>query len=212
MRDISNETSDGKIFDKIAQIQDRSSLGDVSLDRPVPVDLFRKYVLYARSKPKPELSLAAVKNIREFYLQARKNGGNNNQNNGEKYPAISARSAAALLKITTAIARRELCSIATDEHAAYAIKLYTKSIISLGLGTEMDFNIVERGGTRSQLERIALIRSFILDKTRTNGGFATVRDIIEYTGYSEEEVRHTLKRLLENGDLINVRGDEYRVI
>ncbi|VVB96423.1 Minichromosome maintenance protein MCM [uncultured archaeon] len=211
MRDRADEKKDGYIFDKIAQTQDNTALGDVVLERPVAVDLFRKYVLYARSKPKPQLSKDAIKKIREFYLGVRKMDNDQNGGKEEKYPAISARSAAALLKITIAVARRELSPVATDKHASYAIKLYSSSIISLGLGSELDFSVIENGGTRAQLERIALIRSYLINKAKEQE--ATIFDEIKaYTKYSDTEVRHTLDKLIEQGEVIILQGGGYRYI
>ena len=79
----------------------------------------------------------------------------------ENYPAINHRTAAALNKLAKTIARRELATEVTVEHAQYAVNLYRKSIISVGMGEE-DMMSLETGGARSQFKRIEDIRNALL--------------------------------------------------
>lgn len=208
IRDVPGKETDRMIYTRISETQNNSAIGDITLKRPIPADLYKKFVLYARSKPKPSLSEAAKGLIGDFYVNARGTSGKGN--NDAQYPAISARSAAALIKLTTAIARRELSLEATVEHAQYAISLYTKSVISMGLGRDVDFSVFEHGGTRSQNERIKFIHEALLSMTKEEP--VTAYDVMKNTGYPEVEVKHTLKHLTEKGKIIETKPGFYRAI
>ncbi len=205
--DVPDMVTDGLVYDKIYEICNNATLGDAVLKPAIPTDLLKKYILYARTKPEPTIPLEVHQILKKYYLnirnQAKKDAAARN------YPAISARTGAALNKITKAIARRELAVVATEEHAKYAISMYRKSIISVGMGEE-DLSALENGGTESQFKRIAEIKDVLIRHKSEDG--LSISKISEWTGYPEDDVTHILARLKDNGDLIEVRRGFYRWI
>lgn len=202
--DVPDKTADGLIYDKIYEVCNNASLGDVVLKRAIPIELIKKYILYARTKPEPMISPDANKIIKEYYLSARSRAKEGVDSN---YPAVSARTAAALNKLTKAIARRELAPEATVEHAQYAVSIYWKGLLSVGMGEE-DMMALELGGTVSQFKRIADIKDVLIRHKSEDG--LTVSQISGWTGYPEGVVVHILSSLKDKGDLIEVRFGLYR--
>ncbi len=98
--DTPDRNTDSKIYDRISETCDNSPLGDIALKRKIQLDLFKKYVLYARSKPVPKINGEANEILKQFYLGAR------NLERKDNYPAINHRTAAALNKLAKTIARR----------------------------------------------------------------------------------------------------------
>ncbi len=202
MQDVPNRDADGVIFDKNLETHNNATVGDVVLERAIPEDIFKKFVLYARSKPQQKISAEAAAVLKEVYLNLR-------DMRATDYPVVSARTGDALTKLTTAIARRELAGEATKEHALHAVDLFKMCILSQGFGTELDFMVIERGGTRSQLQRINEIRKAMQEISKIKD-VSTIEDVVKLTGYLKEEVHHTLKSLVEKGSIVELR-DGYRL-
>jgi replicative DNA helicase Mcm len=194
--DVPDKFMDSQIYDRISETCDNSPLGDKALKRNIQLDLFKKYVLYARSKPVPKMTYEANKILKQFYLGAR------NLERKENYPAVNHRTAAALNKLAKTIARRELATEVTVEHAQYAVNLYRKSIISVGMGEE-DMMSLETGGARSQFRRIEDIRNALL-KSKDSG--LSAEKIAEESRYPLSEVIHTLDKMREKGEVTESRN------
>lgn len=205
--DVPNKENDGIIYDRIHELCNNASIGDSRLNRPIHEDIYKKYVMYARTKPQPKINKEADDLLKAFYISIRNTPRMNNE--GSEYPAISARSAAALNKLTIAIARREMAPEATIEHARYALALYKSSIISMGLSGEFDMMVLENGGTQTQFQKITMIRKVMTDKTKGSGGL-TLSEILQNTGYLSSEVASILQHLKETGDIIEPSNGKYR--
>ncbi len=171
--------------------------------REIEPDLFRKYVLHARTKPTPEIPESIEAVLSEYYLSIR------GRHQEKKDPLISARSLNNLFRVARAIARRELAPCVTEIHARLAISITQSSIQSLSLGVE-DYSVANYGSTKSQRERISDIRSAIKHICQ-NKESATIADIVFIKGLDETEVEHTIQTMKRKGELLRVGGG-YRLI
>ena len=206
--DTAERKRDGKIFDCIAETERNAGIEVNDNGREIPVELYKKYILYARSKPKPILTDEAIKHIKDFYLNAR-NGSRASCDSD--FPALSGRMGQALLKLTTALARRELAAETTLEHAKIAVALYTASAVSLGLGSELDFSVVMDGSTHDQRTRIAMIKNVLYEKRNDKGG-VVVDTIKKVTGYATDEIKNTLTGLRKAGEVMEIKVGEFRLV
>lgn len=204
MIDVSDSEKDSKIYRKISETSNNSPLGDIAHNRAIPLETYKKYIIYARTKPVPDMAPEADELLEQFYLHARSKARKDGIG-GTDYPVISHRSAGALNKLAKCIARRELAPKVTAEHARYAISLYRKSIISVGMGEE-DLMSLETGGTGSQFNRIKAITDSLI-RGKNTGKMLT--EIAGETGYPLAEVAATLTRMKTNGEVIESR-DIYR--
>ncbi len=209
IRDKPDTIEDGLIYDKIHAACNKASLGDSVLNRVIPLELIKKYILYARTKPEPTIAPDANDILKSYYLNIRLGIGIKKEEI-LNYPAISARTAAALNKLAKVIARRELAAEATVEHVQYAISLYRESIKSVGMGKEEDMNALDLGGTGSQYKRIEDIRGVCI-RHKSEGG-VTISQISKWTGYPEGAVANIVSRWKTSGELIETSQDRYRIV
>lgn len=171
--------------------------------REIEPDIFRKYVLYARTKPTPEIPESIETILSDYYLSIR------GRHQETKDPLISARSLNNLFRVARAIARRELATCVTENHARLAISITRSSIQSLSLGVE-DHSVSNYGSTKSQRERISDIRSAIVQICK-NKESATIEDIVFVKNLDVTEVEHTIQTMKRKGELLRVGGG-YRLV
>ncbi len=171
--------------------------------REIDPDIFRKYVLHARTKPTPEIPEPIETILSDYYLSIR------GRHQETKDPLISARSLNNLFRVARAIARRELAPCVTETHARLAISITRSSIQSLSLGLE-DHSVANFGSTKSQRERISDIRSAILQICK-NKESATIADIVFVKNLDETAVEHTIQVMKRKGELIRIGGG-YRLV
>jgi DNA helicase MCM8 len=91
---------------------------------PVPHQIFRKYVAYARANCHPVLSRDAAEVLQNFYVDLRKNQGSSS----DAVP-ITMRQLESLVRLTEARARLELRDVATVRDAEDVVELMKRSIL-----------------------------------------------------------------------------------
>lgn len=110
----------------------RLKLSDHIDFQPLPVDILRKYIMYARKFCFPTISKEACIELKNFYTEMR------TTRHGIDSVPVTTRQLEALLRMTQARARLELAKEATVEHArdVLAILRYTMvDVLSTGKGT-----------------------------------------------------------------------------
>lgn len=110
----------------------RLRLKDHTDFQPLPVDVLRKYIMYARKFCFPTISKEACDELKNFYSEMRIT------RHGIDSVPVTTRQLEALLRMTQARARLELAKEATVEHArdVLAILRYTMcDVLSTGKGT-----------------------------------------------------------------------------
>jgi replicative DNA helicase Mcm len=104
LRDIPNRQKDELIAEHVLREHQRQ--GEDSL---IPVDLFKKYIAYAKQRIKPELSEEAIDEIKKFYIGLRNNSISNET--GLRPIPISARQLQALVRMSEASAKIKLSKL-----------------------------------------------------------------------------------------------------
>ena len=199
IRDVPDLEKDGIVADNINLIHNNSKINRKNIERVVSPELYRKYVLYARTKPVPVFESGAQKLIKEYYLTLRKKSTN--------YPVIGARQVNVLNRFARAVARREMASKVTEEHVKYAIGLMKAALSTLS--DEDDYGMYNYGRTKSQAEKVKLIRDAIKEICKTEKK-ATIDIIAFNTGLDTIEVEHTIVLMEKNREVYKVK-DGYRV-
>lgn len=90
---------------------------------PVPHELLRKYIAYARKYCHPRLSPAAVEILRSFYLKLR------SQHRSPDTTPITTRQLESLIRLAEARARSELREVATAEDAEDVVDIMRASLL-----------------------------------------------------------------------------------
>lgn len=167
-----------------------------AIERDIPLDLLRKYILYARTKPLPEIEPGAHKHIEEYYLRLRQHSHEN--------PIIGARQIDDLNRISIAVARRELASRVTEEHARYAIDIMKASQSTMNMNGE-DYGLYNSGRTRSQAEKANSIRNAVKEICKKKSS-AEIDDIVVVSGLDSIQVEHTIILMEANKEVYYAAG------
>ncbi|MBU0930086.1 MAG: minichromosome maintenance protein MCM, partial [Nanoarchaeota archaeon] len=151
IRDLPTREKDDKIASHILQIQKSPEM----LKYEIPLDLFKKYIAYARQRIHPKLTDAALKEIKEFYVNLR-----NMETSGEpglKPIPITARQLEALVRLAEASARVRLSQQVTKLDAKRAINILKHCLMAVGFDYEtqtFDIDRISTGIPASQRSRI----------------------------------------------------------
>lgn len=203
---------------QIRKYQDYTELKDIPVEEIlvdtqelVPVwsrEFFRKYVAYSK-RIVPVLSDEAMKIIRDYYMEIRKQG----ESRGSSVP-ITARQLEAFVRLSEASARARLSRVVTAEDARRAVRIveyYLKKIA--GQEGMLDIDIIATGTPKSHREQISVLRRLISDLSDGKKGVSIEMLIqeAEAENIPEERVRLLLKRLSEMGEVYSPYAGYYRL-
>ncbi len=167
---------------------------------PIPPELLRKYIAYARKNVKPKLSTEAVKKLRDFYLEMRSKG-----EQPDAPVPITARQLEALVRLAEARAKMALRSEVTIEDAEAAIKLMKASLQQIGRDMESglyDIDTIYLGSPKSQRDKMQVILDIISGLEAELGGPVPVERIISEAATENIDrkfVEKALNRFLTDG-------------
>lgn len=122
--------------------------------KPLPHILTQTYIAFARKYCHPKLSEGAVALLRAFYLELR------NVQQGNNSIPVTTRQLEAMIRLTQARARVELCDEATVKHASDVIAIIRYSMVDV-LSTDMGTIQVQRNVNGSGMSQTSQIRHFI---------------------------------------------------
>ena len=175
---------------------------DVHADeREIKIDMLRKYILYARSKPVPIMSNEAMDELNKMYVLKRKDAGS----------GVAPRMLSSLIRVSIAIARRELSNTVDIHHAHEAIRLIDQGLRSI-TGTDdfnnVDYSVLEYGQSHSQRDKIKLVKDIINQSSEYN-------EIIkqsEIIGIDTNTVDSILNKLRRSGQVMNPSEHVYQLV
>ncbi len=168
-------------------------------------DFLRKYIAYAKQKCSPSLTDAAIKEIKQFYVDLR----NSITLSPEiiKPIPISARQLEALIRLSEASARARLSSKVTKEDARRAIKSLHFCLKQVGFDYEtqqIDIDRITTGITASQRSKIIIVREAINRLEDRIGKLIPVeeikREVID-KGIDAFDVDEIVDKLKRTGDV-----------
>ncbi|MHA1593831.1 MAG: minichromosome maintenance protein MCM [Candidatus Baldrarchaeia archaeon] len=167
---------------------------------PIPPDLLKKYILYARKHIKPVLTKEAAERIEQFYLELRK------MSEGVNSPvAITPRQLESLIRLAEAHAKMALRDKVTVEDAEEAIRLMMASLKQVGYDQEtgqIDIDLIMTGHSRSQRDRLSRVLDIIEELEMELGRAVPIERVIERAkseGISEEFVKEAIDKLRRDG-------------
>jgi replicative DNA helicase Mcm len=202
IRDIPNPETDEKIVSHILQAR---HFGGEAAQPPIPPELFRKYVAYARKNCHPKLTPEAAEEIKKFFLNLR-----------SKYVegspvSITFRQYEALVRLAEASARVQLRNEVSREDALRAIRLMSVSLRQLGfepqIGT-IDIDRVEGArATAMQRSKIRTVISLIEELEKTYGKEIPFDEIVKKAKSSGiEDIEEILRKMQQEGVIYSPRA------
>ncbi len=164
LKDVPKRDLDEKMSAHILEIHRK---GEVAVETPIPSDLLRKYISYAKNV-KPVLTDEALQRLRAFYLEMR---AVTEKVEGSPI-AITARQLESLVRLAEARARIALRKEITAEDAEAAIAIMNKSLEEVGIDitTHMrDIDIIMVGKPKSMQDKLRRILDEIVELSKEAG-------------------------------------------
>ena len=180
LRDVPNKEADGKMSEHILEMH-RKGLSPV--EPPIPSDMLRKYISYAKGI-KPVLTQEAVQRLKDFYLAMR------SASESEGSPvAITARQLESLVRISEARARASLRKEVLTEDAEAAIAIMKRSLEEVGIDMssyKIDIDLIMTGKPKSVRDKMQTVLSTLMEMEKETG-------IVEKTALLNElETKYTI--------------------
>jgi replicative DNA helicase Mcm len=180
LRDVPNKEADGKMSEHILEMH-RKGLSPV--EPPIPLDLLRKYISYAKGI-KPVLTQEALQRLKDFYLAMR------SASESEGSPvAITARQLESLVRIAEAKARVALRKEVLSEDAEAAITIMKRSLEEVGIDLssyKIDIDLIMTGKPKSVRDKLQTVLSTLMEMEKETG-------IVEKTALLNElETKYTI--------------------
>ncbi|MBK5113247.1 MAG: minichromosome maintenance protein MCM [Candidatus Heimdallarchaeota archaeon] len=177
--------------------------GTTEKEAPIPKELLKKYIGYAKMNSQPRLSEEAAKRLEDFYLEMRKAG-----ESSDSPIAITPRQLESLIRLTESHARMALRNEASIEDAEAAIRILSESLRQVGIDPEtgkLDIDVVMVGASSSTRSKIETLMDLIAEMELDNKGQAVPLDsIIEKAqdyGMTKEFIERNIERMRQDGML-----------
>jgi len=171
-------------------------------------DFLRKYVAFSK-RITPIMSDEAMRTLEEYYISIRKLG----EAEGASVP-ITARQLEALIRLAESSARARLSPVVSSDDASRAIRIveyYLNKVASEG--GRRDIDILATGTSRSQRERIYVLKSLVQQLADERRG-VSLEELVQKAsseGIGEEQVRSLLKRLSDAGEVYSPQPGYYKL-
>ncbi|MEM1515408.1 MAG: minichromosome maintenance protein MCM [Candidatus Bathyarchaeia archaeon] len=204
LRDVPEKEHDARMSEHMLKLHAKEA---PPAEPPIPPDLLRKYIAYARKNIKPILSQEAMERLKEFYLAMR------SASEGEGTPiAITARQLEALIRIAEARARAALRNLVLLEDAEAAINIMKKSLEEVGVdisSKKFDIDIIMVGKPRSVQDKLRIILGTIVDMEKESG-MVSRADLLERLsseyGIARSETEKLIQQMIREGTLYEPRS------
>jgi len=202
LRDVPEKERDARMTEHILTLHMRR---ETPIEPPIPPDLLRKYISYARNV-NPVLTPEAMDRLKEFYLAMRA------ASETEGAPiAITARQLESLVRIAEARARAALRREVTAEDAEAAIAIMKRSLEEVGIdlsSQRFDIDIIMTGKPKSLRDKMQIILSLIVDMEKETGMVkrSTLLDRLKREfDISQDEAERIIAQMLRDGTIYEPR-------
>ncbi len=172
-------------------------------------DLLRKYIAYARKNIQPVVTEEAEERIREFYVDLRKVGEEQ-----EAVP-ITARQLEAVVRLAEASAKGRLSEKVELEDAERAIRLQKTCLKKVGVDPEtgqFDIDIIATGSSKSQMDKMKTVMNTVkrINDEYDEATYDAIKEEAKEEGVDEEDLDDILKELKKNGDVYTPSYNVYK--
>ncbi|MFB6138598.1 MAG: LAGLIDADG family homing endonuclease [Halobacteriaceae archaeon] len=179
----------------------------------IDAELLQKYVAYARRHCFPTMSDEAMDRIREFYVDLRAEG----QDEDAPVP-VTARKLEALVRLAEASARIRLSDTVTADDADRVIEIVRSCLRDIGVDPEtgnFDADVIETGTSKTQRDRKKSITDLVEEIESEHEEGAPVEEVLdraEENGIERSKAESELEKLTTRGELYKPSNDHVRTI
>jgi replicative DNA helicase Mcm len=207
MRDVPESERDKKMSNHILNLH---RLRGLTQEVPIPPEIFRKYISYAK-RINPVLTEEAAQELENFYLKTR----SISSSSGSPV-AITPRQLEALVRLSEARARAFLRDKVLAEDAKAAIRLMTVSLQNVGIDVttgKMDIDVIMTGKPKSLRDKMQAVLAFITELERQ---FGIVEEkklygiLNEKMDMNEDEAKNIVNQLIKEGILYSPKPNQLK--
>ena len=194
--------------------------GDIKAEPPIPPELMKKYILYAKEHVTPKMTDVAAKKIEEFYLMMRNMYSKEGQEEASPIP-ITARQLEALVRLAEAHAKMLLKEEVDEKDADFAINVVRYSLEQVGRDPEsgkIDTGVIYTGVSHTRRSKyhqvIEIIKNLQKEEEYVETG-VPLKKIIEVAKelkIDEEFVKEVIKKEMQNGTIFEPRYNHYKFV
>ena len=202
MRDVPERERDVSMTEHILKLHMRGAPPE---EAPIPPDLLRKYISYARNV-KPVLTPEALERLKEFYLAMR------SASEAEGAPiAITARQLESLIRIAEARARAALRGEVLAEDAEAAIAIMRRSLKEVGIDVssgKFDIDIIMTGKPKSLRDKLRALLSLLVEMEKETGMVrrsSLIESLNREFNIPQDEAERLISQLLKEGTIYEPR-------
>ncbi len=196
MKDMPRRDQDERIASHVLQEHQKAEKR-----APIEPELLRKFVAYSKQKVFPQLTDAAIEEIKRFYVDLR----NMTAVSEEKIKAIpiSARQLEALIRLAEAAARIKLSKKVTREDAMKAINILHFALLQVGWDSEtgqIDIDRITTGFSASGRSKIIIVKEAITKFESRFGKLIPINEIKKelMEKYGEKMTDEAIDDAIEN--------------
>lgn len=207
IRDIIDETQDRKISKHILDLHIEGEKYDP--ETIIPIDLFRKYISYARQRIIPKISKSARKMIDEYYITLR-------QSSGEGAIPITVRREVSLITLSEASAKVRLSETVEVSDVQRAIELMNFYLREIAMDSEtgkLDIDRVITEHPKSNRDKIRIVEDIIKKLVEeSDDELANCDDVLnlsENKGLEKTDVEKTISELKNKGIIYEPKEGRY---
>jgi len=181
------------------------------VDPTIDPELLRKYIAHSKRNCFPTMTEEAKAKIRQFYVDLRSKG----QDEDAPVP-VTARKIEALIRLAEASARVRLSDTVEERDAERVIDIVRSCLQDIGVDPEtgeLDADVVETGTSKSQRDRIQNIKGIIGDIESEYDEGAPIDVVLERAeevGIEESKAEHEIEKLKQKGEVYEPRTDHLR--
>jgi replicative DNA helicase Mcm len=204
LRDVPEKDYDAQMSEHLLKLHMKEA---PPAEPPIPPDLLRKYIAYARNNVRPVLTTEAMNRLKEFYLAMR------SASEGEGSPiAITARQLESLVRISEARARAALRNVVLVEDAEAAITITKRSLEEVGIDVssrKFDIDIIMVGKPKSMQDKLRAILNTLIEMEREYG-MVNRADLLEKLSSEydipKSEAEKLIAQMIREGTLYEPRS------
>ncbi len=210
IRDVLDSEQDRKIAQHILKMhKGEKEMKEITPD--IEVDLFRKYISYARTNVSPVLTDDAAKKIEDYYvdLRARSAGGS---------VTATARQLEALIRLAEASAKMRLSNTATVSDVERAVNLtnFVLREIATDETGRLDIDRIVTDHPKSTRDKIVSIEDIIRDvASKSQDKLASIEDVKSEAygkNIDKSDFERIINELRNKGIIAEVKGGKLRWI
>ena len=177
----------------------------------IDAELLRKYVAHAKRSCFPTMTDEAKATIREFYVDLRSKGAD------EDAPIpVTARKLEALVRLAEASARVRLSDTVESEDADRSVDIVRSCLQDIGVDPEtgqFDADVVETGTSKTQRDRIKNIKGLISDIEEEFEDGAPIEEVLDRAdeiGMDASKAETEIGKLRRKGEVYEPKQDHLR--